>query len=238
MDFGNPGGGLRNVSGNVVKKNIFYWHGQSPGSSRLMFGSQIGWTSAFLKPNGSDNNLFYSSAEDATAAKVFPGGMDLSEWSGRGNTSGLEGPVTCGNTAGSAGSMIVSTDCTWGFDHNRTSQMYIGRRFRTGGNDSYAIDVDCEGEWSNCDEGTVNTRICLGHYRGDWAPIVPGKFPGQVQNNAWNFSTVTGAIINEPNGKCVEVCERGGDVGGCNVRVSLTLLLSLFLDHVLKALFS
>ena len=73
MDFGSPGGGLRNVSGNVVKRNIFYWHGQG-GGSRSMFGSQVGWTSAFLKPNGSDANLFYSSAEDAATAKVFPGG--------------------------------------------------------------------------------------------------------------------------------------------------------------------
>lgn len=203
---------------NVVKKNIFYWHGKQLTGSRLMFGSMIGWTSAFLKPNGSDGNLFYSSAEDASTAKIFPGGMDLSEWSGRGNNSGLAAPVTCANTAGEAGSLIVSADCTWGFDHNSTSQMYISRRFHTSTNDSYAIDLDCEGAWSNCDEGTSNTRICLGHYTGDWAPIVPGKFPGQVQNNAWNFSNETGAIVNEPNGKCVEVCERGGDVGGCNVR--------------------
>jgi len=31
MDFGNPGGGLRNISGNTVKKNIFYWHGHAAG---------------------------------------------------------------------------------------------------------------------------------------------------------------------------------------------------------------
>ena len=79
-----------------------------------------------------------------------------------------------------------------------------------------AIDLDCMGSWANCDAGTTNTRICLDHYTGDWAPIVPGKNPGQVQNNAWNFSAASGEIKNEPNGHCVEVCSRGGDVGGCN----------------------
>jgi hypothetical protein len=223
MDFGAPGGGLRNVSGNVVKRNIFYWHGQSAGS-RSMFGSQVGWSAAFLKPNGSDGNLFFSSAEDAKTAKVFPGATTLSEWSGRSKT--VEGPVSCSNTAGEQGSMIVSSNCSWGFDHNATTQMYTSRRFRVADNDSYTIDLDCDGNWANCDTGTTSTRVCLSHYNGDWAPIIPGKNPGQVQNNAWNWSSTTGAIVNEPNGKCIEVCERGGDVGGCNVRDHQPTLLA------------
>ena len=179
-----------------------------------MFGSQVGWSPAFLKPNGSDHNLFFSSEEDAAAAKVFPGATNLSEWSGHSKT--VEGPVTCGNTAGESGSMVVSSDCSWGFDHNVMSQLLISRRFNKAFNDSYLINLDCEGNWANCDTGTTSTRVCLDPYNGDWAPIVPGKNPGQVQNAAWNFSEATGAIVNEPNGKCIEVCERGGDVGGCN----------------------
>ena len=119
MDFGAPGtGSPRAIAGNTVKKNIFYFHGQAT-ASRSMFGSMVGWSPAFLKPNGSDYNLFFSPNGDADAAKVFPGGTNLSEWSGRSKT--VDGPVTCSNTQGAGGDLIVSSDCSYGWDHNTTT---------------------------------------------------------------------------------------------------------------------
>lgn len=217
MDFGAPGGGPRAVAGNTVQRNIFYWHGGRSSPARAMFGSMAGWSSDFLKPNGSDHNLFHGAdgAESARTSKIFPGETNLSVWSGKIQLA--QGPVTCTNTPGAGGAMTVSAaGCSWGFDHNQTSQLYVARKLRASLSDSYVIALDCEGSWANCDQGSVNTRICMEHYTGDWAPIVPGKTPGQVQNNAFNFSQQTGALVNEPNGRCVEVCERGGDVGGCN----------------------
>ena len=37
-----------------------------------------------------------------------------------------------------------------------------------------------------------------------------------MQNSAWNYSAMTGALRSMPNGRCVEVCLRGGAVAGCD----------------------
>ena len=213
MDFGAPGAGApRSVAGSIVSRNIFAF--SNPRAN--MMAAQTQPFDPELKPNGSDYNLYWSDVVDAAAAKAFPGGKTLSEWSGKSKADA--GPVTCANMAGVSGDMIVSSECSWGFDRNQTTGQFVARKDRASWNDSYIISLDCEGNWGNCDAGTPNTRICMNHYNGDWAPIVPGKYPGQVQNSAWNFSA--GAIRNQPNGHCVEVCERGGSVGGCDGKES------------------
>eukprot|EP01052_Picozoa_sp_SAG31_P040346 SAG31_NODE_5819_length_2310_cov_1.677069_2_plen_322_part_00 len=211
MDFGTAGGAApRSVAGSVVKRNIFAF--SNPHAS--MMASQIGSPAGRLKPNGSDFNLFWSAAADASSVKAFPGGQNLSQWSGRAKST--SGPIDCENTPGQAGLLIVSSECSWSFDRNSTTDQFVARQFRKSWSDSYIIHLDCEGDWTNCDQGTANTRICVSHYNGDWAPIVPGKYPGQVQSSAWNYSTTTGALRSMPNGRCVEVCQRGGAVAGCD----------------------
>ena len=85
MDFGAPGtaaGTPRSVAGNTIQRNIFYWHGERT-AARSMIGTQVKFTADFLKPNGSDHNLFFSPDEDAATALVFPNKVNLSTWQGK-----------------------------------------------------------------------------------------------------------------------------------------------------------
>ena len=100
MDFGAPGTSAstpRSIAGNVMQRNIFYWYSSSGErqiaggagtataavAARSIYGSQVHWTADFLKPNGSDYNLFFSPSEDAAAASVFPLAVNLSVWQGQ-----------------------------------------------------------------------------------------------------------------------------------------------------------
>jgi hypothetical protein len=211
MDFGAPGSGApRSIVGNVLQRNIFYFYGQR--ADRAMLASQVGWSADFLKANGSNANLFYSPDMDASQAPLFPGRRSFMQWTGQNKTD--SGPVTC-HTPGSAATMVVDGGCSWGWDHNSTSQLLTARPpHGKAWDDTYKISVDCDGSWANCDDGTPSTRICVDPYAGDWQPLVH-PLPGQVQNCAWKLNA-SGALVNQPNGKCVEVCLRGGAVGGCN----------------------
>ena len=99
--FGAPGKGApRAVAGNVVRRNIFAYWGGPPGA-HVMLGSQDVWSSGFLKPNGSDSNLFWSPTEDAHVGARFPGGKSLKQW--QGHERPPTGQVTCGSLPGAGG---------------------------------------------------------------------------------------------------------------------------------------
>ena len=212
MDFGAPGAGApRSVAGNTVKRNIFYFHGKPASGARAMLGSQAGWSSGFLKPNGSDHNVFFSPDESAAALPMFPGRKTLAQWAGR--ASGGDGPITC-KAPGEQGSMIVRNECS-SFDFNATGERKL--KLRESGNRTFVVNVDCDGDWSNCKTGSVNTRICLTQCAPTTGCSDPHHLPpGAVDNQAWLYSAKTKQLTMAVNGKCVEMCSRGGAVGGCD----------------------
>jgi len=108
---------------------------------------------------------------------------------------------------GLAGSMVISGNCSWGFMWNATD-----KRYRLRNNHSLVINIDCDGNWDNCARGTTDTRICLETY-GKW---VPRPTPPAVDNEGWVHNEQTHELVAVASNKCIEVCMRGGDVGGCN----------------------
>lgn len=204
MDFGAPGQGApRSIAGNVVQRNIFAWWG---GGTRQMLASQTGWSSEFLKPNGSDLNLYWS-PDDAAAGARFPGGLTLPQWQGEAPDD--KGVVLCGSLPGAESSLVVSSNCSFGWIHNATD-----RKWRSTGNHSLVLNVDCEGAWPNCATGsTERTHICADVLRAPWTPH---PAPPAVDNQAWSLNQTSGEMVADASGKCMEVCTRGGTVGGCD----------------------
>lgn len=210
MDFGAPGTGApRAASGNTVKRNIFAWTSSAPGT-HSMLASMVGWSPTFLKANGSDFNLFWSPTENASAAPMFPGHQSLAQWQGEAAQS--NNPVTCA-LPGDAGKLAVSTaGCSFGWRYNatdgtvRTGQQYNFPLQQT-------LNIDCDGNWDNCASGDQdNTRLCLAGVNG----IGPAAPAPEVDNQGWHHNKTTGELVAYASGKCITVCYRGGDVGGCN----------------------
>jgi len=208
MDFGNPGTHApRYVAGNVVRRNIFAYYG-STATPRTLFAGQVNpWNNSYLKPNGSDLNLFWSPDEDVTAAQRFPGGRTLSQW--QGHVPPPTGPVTC--DAGADAALVVAPSCdasgTWAY--NRTD-----RTLRLASNPTLGMSIDCEGSWSNCQSGsTDHTRICIDQVH---EPFVPHPTPPAVDNQGWQFDHQSGEITAVASKACLELCVRGGAVGGCD----------------------
>lgn len=168
-----------------------------------------------LKPNGSDYNLYWSSAVDAAATKSFPGGRNLSQWQGIAGAS--QGPITCQNTPGVAGALRLSKNCSgqhWAYN---TTDLKLRSKEEAG----FVLNIDCNGNYDNCRLGNANTRICLGRNNG-WAPHFP---PPRVDNQGWVMhgdGTIT-AVVSK---KCLEVCYRGGAVGGCDGNAGSVLQLN------------
>jgi hypothetical protein len=103
------------------------------------------------------------------------------------------------------------------------------------------INIDCGGSWSHCKEGDSHTRLCAGSPQEPWKP---SPVPPVVDNQGWILQPVKASLMPTKNknnddgngevedassptlstvtirsvasGKCLSVCDRGGDVGGCN----------------------
>jgi hypothetical protein len=207
MDFGAPGTSehqpvARDISGSTVKRNIFYY--SDPKAS--MLASQSGKFLSELKPNGSDLNLYWSTVVDAAAAKSFPGGRNLSQWQGK--TGGGSSPITCINTPGVAGDLVLSKDCSEHWVHNATDLKLRSKKFAEA-----VMNIDCDGNYDHCRLGDANTRICMDHDNG--FPSPPPWPPPRVDNQGWVIHA-DGTIKAVVSKKCLEVCYRGGAVGGCN----------------------
>ena len=210
MDFGSPGLSPterhvgKNVSGSIVKNNIFF----SRNNFAKMLDCQAGAVADNLKQNGSDFNVYFSPTYDLSTTPVFPEGVNLTTWQGidDGPNSGL---VTCTNTPiNHDASLRIYSECTTSWHYNETSE-----RFGIRSIDGYALNLDCGGDYKNCEMGTTtSTKICLD---------LEGRFPpSHVDNQGWLFDTSavkkSTTITAVASGKCIEVCLEGGDVGGCN----------------------
>lgn len=218
MDFGAPGPGVRNVSGNIVKRNIFAWSGGLPGTHQVM-ASMDRWSLDFLKPNASDFNLFWSDTEDAAVGGVFPGGQTLAQWRNLGPRP--TGPPVCGSIVDGGAALQISSNCSWSWAYNQTDLRFTLQR-----NDTLALALDCEGDWANCAAGRKDrTRICLGISNSSkWKPKLT---PPVVDNMGWKFDPSTSALLSlATEGKCLEVCTEGGSVGGCDGKAGSRLQLA------------
>ena len=205
MDFGAPGQGAgRAIAGNVVKRNIFYWTGTN---AHQMYGSQVGWSPDFFKPNGSDYNLYWTpSSADPVSLPMFPDQQTLAEWQGASQSN--HSIAMCTTVPGLDGVMVVTTACDWKWEYNTTSKRFSPHR-----DNQVAIAIDCDGSWDNCQQGSVNTRLCL-QTASQWSPQPPPA--PAVDNFGWIYDAATGHLSAVASGRCVEVCDRGGAVGGCD----------------------
>jgi len=219
MDFGSndwPGPSL--VSGNIVRRNIFV----SRSASTSMLRSMTSWTGNFLKPGGSDFNIFWRpgvSSSEFEVSKVFPGGLNWNEWRASENVTG---PITCAD--GPAGSLIVQSRPQFRWRHNSTDNRFYSAGEVDG---VYVLNIDCKGDWSHCAEGgTETTALCLGR-AGPWQPT---PTPPAVDNQGWMLLPVgsSGAVQLQQvtNKRCLEVCYRGGAVGGCDGAVGSIVQLA------------
>ena len=224
MDFGSPGQSKSHpvdteISGSIVKRNIFY----SRDIGTKMLAAQVSPFAPELKPNGSDFNLFFNPFHDLSSANVFPGESNLSSWQGRSGPSAA--PVTCSNTPGDAGKLLVSKDCSSRWFHNTTDLKF--RLLNANATAEFALNIDCNGDYAHCASGDSTTRICLDR----WNPWTPHPLPPKVDNQGWILkpsspSSTNINILAVASGKCLEVCYRGGDVGGCNGKAGSTLQLN------------
>ena len=216
MDFGAPGTSKSHpvnstISGSIVKRNIFY----SRDIGTKVLAAQVSPFLPELKPNGSDFNLFFNPFHDLQTLPVFPGEVNLSSWQGR--TGPDASPVMCSNTPGSPGKLLVSSDCSYKWKHNATDKKF--RLLNVGAGSKYALNIDCDGDYAHCKAGDSSTRICLDRLESPWNPNPPAPI---VDNQGWIIKNISGSssaatnIISVASGKCMEVCYRGGDVGGCN----------------------
>ena len=200
-------GAPRKTAGNTVKRNIFAWTG---GGAHAMLASQVGWSAGFLKPNGSDYNLYWSPTGNVSASPLFPGHQTLAQWQGKAAQDG--NPTTC-DLPGDAGKLTVSArGCTFGWVHNGTDgTVRASAHFNFP--KPQTLNIDCDGDWSNCASGIAgDTRLCLSGLNG----IGPHPPAPEVDNQGWHHDAATGGLVAYGSGKCITVCNRGGDVGGCN----------------------
>lgn len=209
MDFGNPPPTApRSVGGNVMRRNLFVWRGGRRPSAHSIYASQEAWTPAFLKPNGSDYNLFWMPDANASASARFPGGQTLQQW--RGIAPQAIGPVLCGSLPGSESLLVVSMNCSYGWVYNGTDHT-----FRAAGNASFAMAIHCTGGKQKCTQRPPDrTQICLDTVRPRPPPRAPAAPP--LDSMAWTLHPQTGEITADGSGLCLEVCTRGGAVGGCD----------------------
>lgn len=218
MNFGAPGKAVRQVSGNIVKRNIFAWSGGPPGTHQMM-ASMDPWSLDFLKPNGSDFNLFWSDSEDAAVGGVFPGGQSLAQWRNLGPRP--TGPPLCGSIVDRGDVLQITHNCSWSWAYNQTDLRFTLRQ-----NSTLALTLDCDGDWANCAEGRMDrTSICLGISNSStWQPEPK---PPAVDNMGWKFNPSTSALVSlATEGKCLEVCTEGGSVGGCDGKAGSRLQLA------------
>jgi hypothetical protein len=146
--------------------------------------------------------------------------MNLSAW--QGNTGGGGGgAVTCSNTPGQAGELVMDSACEDAWSHNATDLKFRSTTWSAHGLPDMALNIDCDGDYDNCRRGTVNTRICLGHF-SRWTPTPK---PPVVDNEGWQLNA-DGTVTAVASQKCLEVCYRGGAVGGCDGKRGSVLQLS------------
>lgn len=196
MDFGAPGtaaGTPCSVAGNTIQRNIFYWHGERT-AARSMIGTQVKFTADFLKPNGSDHNLFFSPDEDAATALVFPNKVNLSTWQGK-TKSASTGVATCATAAGSSADLTVEKDCSEKWIHNATTNKLLSSTFP-----GLAINLDCDGSYGHCSAGDANTRICISKPNGGPTGVVYP--PPAVDNQGWIMKG-DGTVTAVKSEKCV-----------------------------------
>jgi hypothetical protein len=215
----------RAVSGSRSFRNVFYWRGAARVPERALpqaLASQTQWTNRELKANGSDYNAYWARDFNASAVALFPGSLVLEEWQGaRGgggaaNASAL--PLVCGGgDGGGASTLVLTKSC--GAAHSRATweRNATSRRIALRANRTYVVTVDCEGDWGNCANGTAKTRLCVATPM-PWAPTPPP--PPVVDNHGWVWGSGAGransSLVAVASRKCVEVCDRGGAVGGCD----------------------
>jgi len=197
----------------------------------LMMSAQVDEVTKELKPNGSDFNLFFSPGADLSMEPVFPGGVNLSTWRGVNDRSRF---VTCERGTFSALTMRACPETkipTSDNDAGSYSTWFYNTtdlRIRLASNRSFAINLDCEGKWGNCANGTSSTRICMDPAK-PWSPTPP--VPPEVDNQAWTFvrndeSSERVTIVSTASSKCLEVCREGGGVKGCDGKSGSTLRLA------------
>ena len=227
LDFGTVGASKsrpstpRSISGSLSMRNIFYWRGSPQKSSPLphAMASQNAWTNSELKTNGSDFNLYWARDFDLRSALVFPGSRTFAQWQGSGHVApnASTPPLQCGGGGGgTASTLILTKNCTGSlnffsrFRYNATSERFSLAHFP-----SFVLNIDCDGNWANCALGTTSTKICLQSVT-PWTPTPPQ--PPAVDNQGWKWGSVAmkGHLVAVASGKCLEVCERGGAVGGCD----------------------
>jgi len=230
MDFGTAGGpanldpvtGLvpaRAVAGSTVARNIFYFGpgmaaaGGVAGAAAAM-ASQAAWQDEELKVNGSDHNLYFAAGFDAAAAPLFPDSRNLSLWQRGKPRSPL---LRCAD--GAVANLVLSADCSWAWELRADDQRLApsaataaAKPFAAG----FVVNVDCEGDWAHCSDPTgASTRVCMDQPNG----AVP------VRNQAWALHG-NGSLTQLGSSACLEVCLRGGDVGGCNGKAGSLLQLA------------
>eukprot|EP01052_Picozoa_sp_SAG31_P010196 SAG31_NODE_550_length_14214_cov_3.054269_8_plen_896_part_00 len=220
MDFGAPATSSkidRSTAGNVMKRNIFYWYGNRSTAAKV-YASQVKFTADFLKPNGSDYNLFFSPDEDAASAPVFPIGINLSTWQGR--TASATAAATCSSAAGVAGELRISPEgCKENWKHNGTTEKLLSDSFP-----GYVVNLDCDGNYAHCSIGDTSTRICISRPNGGPTGVV---YPTpEINNQGWLLKS-DGTIRAVASERCLEVCYRGGAVGGCNGAAGSILQLGI-----------
>eukprot|EP00040_Diaphanoeca_grandis_P012758 m.64584 g.64584 ORF g.64584 m.64584 type:complete len:851 (+) comp23447_c0_seq2:389-2941(+) len=235
MNFGAPGTSTKHpvnttISGSIVQRNIFY----SRDPATTMMAAQVAPFLPELKPNGSDYNLFFNPNTDLRSHPVFPGGKNFSSWQGKSDSDAL---VMCSNTPGLAGDLIVSHDCgDWKWLHNATDLKFQLQQMSPN-NYSYVLNIDCDGDYGHCARGDTFTRVCLDHSSHPWTPhpvppIVDNQ--GWVLGDDWTSTTIV-AVVSK---KCLEVCDRGGAVGGCDGDAGSILQLNDCVPGAQNQLFS
>jgi hypothetical protein len=227
--------------------------GADAASATMMMTSQGNWQNEELKHDGSDYNLFWNPDQPKSkteAAAIFPGNVNLGVWQGK-NAPVDPTPIKCGATQSS---MVMSADCGWGWEVNGTTkklrllphqqqhqQHQHQHQHQQSPLSALVLNIDCRGNWDNCAEGSTNTGLCLDQLI--W-PVGPAP---QVDNQGWvmqptapsrtTSSSSAGHAATSPastvfsliavkSRKCVEVCFRGGAVGGCDGKAGSIIQLA------------
>jgi hypothetical protein len=156
-----------------------------------MIASMGAWSNDELKRNGSDFNVYWTKpilnaaagermvSSVLSAALVFPGGVNLSTWQGLTPPASSHDPVQCGmqkpdlilDTARSN----ITNSCDWGYQwHYNTTDFKLRaisiQPDSSSSSEKFCLNIDCDGNWDNCANGTTDTHLCLSAPHSPWVP--------------------------------------------------------------------